>query len=505
MKAFSLWMILAATLPLAAVSTSCGDSSSQEASALGNLQLRLLGHSSSGLAYRLRQATFEITGTSTATLSSETDRDAESLVEELPVGPYEVSLSTGWFLEKQASDGTFERVKAVLTSANPTQFSIAEQQTTKVQFAFKAGDDVIEVGDGQLEIGIVIVDQNGGCPAAAWRHIATLPTTPVKPSRVDGIQRIDSDPDTLVVATQNDGSVCGGGTPAAIWRVELDPATHQATSIAFQQSLDRIQTTRRTLFESSDGTLFVGGGWCGPTPPYYSIDHGRTFLPATGGDYPPNSSFAFAELNGEVYVGTGYNPYPASVYRWTGGGAWTKAFSFPRPHNILQAMAVHRDQLFVGASIYEDSTPCQTASPVYVSSDGQSFAPTNWPPCSSAIAMASTGERLLALAYAGDRASVFDWVPDTQSWTQLAAYPFDNASAASNLFVSHGKAFYAGAVPEGSSSGGLYRSTDGTSWTPIIEQAGLRLDTLTVEGDTLYAAEVPASGGVKIYSLALCD
>jgi len=215
----------------------------------------------------------------------------------------------------------------------------------------------------------------------------------------------------------------------------------------------------------------------------------------------------YGEFQGQVYAGTGYKPYPGSVYRYNGGGSWNRVFSFPPPRNIVQAMAVHQGRLFVGASIYQDPTPCESTSPVYVSSDGVSFTPTQWPPCSSANALASAGDLFLALGNlnTGTGPAVFEWASATESWSQLADYPFDTTAIAQDLFVTSGGAFYVGAVLKGASNGGLYRSEDGMSWAPVVELEGLRLDTLDVEGDTLYAAATPASGGVKIYALDLCE
>src|SRR6187431_1342727 len=102
MKLRSGWMILVAALPLVSLQTSCSERSPQETSAAGTLRLRLTGESSAGHTYRLR--------------------DAESLRHDLPAGEYEILLEAGWFLERQAEDGTFVRVEAVLTSANPAPF-----------------------------------------------------------------------------------------------------------------------------------------------------------------------------------------------------------------------------------------------------------------------------------------------------------------------------------------------------------------------------------------------
>ena len=89
---------------------------------------------------------------------------------------------------------------------------------------------------------------------------------------------------------------------------------------------------------------------------------------------------------------------------------------------------------------------------------------------------------------------MFEWASATESWSKLADYPFDGPSIAQNLFVTSGGAYYAGAVLKGASHGGLYRSKDGISWAPVVELEGLRLDTLNVESDTLYAAATSQIG-----------
>jgi len=143
---------------------------------------------------------------------------------------------------------------------------------------------------------------------------------------------------------------------------------------------------------------------------------------------------------------------------------------------------------------------------VYVTSDGVSFTPTQWPPCSTANALASAGDRLLALGYiVNEPPAVFEWASATESWGELAEYPFDGASVRQSLFVTSGGVFYAGGLLKGASNGGVYRSEDGISWTPVVELEGLRPDMLTVEGDTLYAGATPASGGARIYAMDLCE
>ncbi|HEU5074659.1 MAG TPA: hypothetical protein VFU02_10805 [Polyangiaceae bacterium] len=501
MKLRSGWMLLVAALPFVSLETSCGQTSPQEISDAGTLRLRLTGQSEAGHTYRLRDAELEITGTSSVTLHSEDDPDAESLRHDLPAGAYEILLEDGWFLERQDEDGTFVSVEALLMSANPAPFEIVAQETTNVQLRFQAGDEIVDLGDGTLEVSIAVEEDE--CAPGQWQQIATLPTTPVKPMIVDGIQRIDADPDTLLVATLNDGA-CNEGTPAAIWRIDVDHDTGQATDVSFQLSLDLSQSTHGGLFESSDGTLLTGGGWCGrPMPPYYSTDHGDSFQPAIEGDYPPDATYVYVEFQGQVYAGTGSKL--GSVYRYNGGGSWTLVFSVPPPHNMVEAMAVHQGRLFVGAASAEGSTACfEGASPVYVSSDGVSFTPTHWSPCGGSIrALASTGDRLLALD-AGRTGTVFEWDSATERFSKLAEHPFEAWYIAQNRFVASGGAFYAAAYLKESLDSGIYRSEDGISWAPVVELELTRLDVLNLEGDTLYAAATHPPD-TQIYSLDLCE
>ena len=503
MKLRSGWMLLVAALPLVSVQTSCSEQSPQEISDAGTLQLRLTGQSSAGHTYRLRDADLEITGPTNVTLHSEDDPDAESLRRDLQAGPYEMLLQDGWFLERQDEDGTFVPVEAILMSANPAPFEIVAEETTNVQFKFQAGDEIVDLGDGTLEVSIAVEEEEDECAPGEWQQIATLPTTPTRPILVQGIQRIDTDPDTLLVATLNQD----GCEPAAIWRIDLDHDTGQATDVSFQQSLDLNPSTRGAFFESSDGTLLTGGGSCGPTPPYYSTDHGDSFQPAINGEVPPSST-VYAEFQGQVYAGTG--PYTGSVYRHNGGGSWTQVFSVPPPHNIVKAMAVHQGRLFVGAAIEDDPMECvEEGSPIYVSSDGVSFTPTYWPKCAGSVkALASAGDRLLALGVDLEL-EVFEWASATERFSRLEVLSrFEVWSIAQNRFVASGGAFYAAAMLVGGWDGGIYRSQDGVSWAPILELEGMMeetFDVLNLEGDTLYTAVIAGSGGAKIYALDLCQ
>jgi len=127
----------------------------------GTLRLSLTGVSNSGVKYRLRSGTFVVSGPQEVQLSTTDDDDEVSLRAELPAGQYTVELLNGWFLERER-DGAFVPVEAALVSHNPFGFTISDQSVTGVVFRFRAGDDVVEVGDGTLDVSIAVDDATCG-------------------------------------------------------------------------------------------------------------------------------------------------------------------------------------------------------------------------------------------------------------------------------------------------------------------------------------------------------
>jgi hypothetical protein len=84
----------------------------------------------------------------------------------LPVGSYTLELLPGWSLERESS-GSFAAVQAALVSANPAPFTIADQQTTPVAFAFQTNGEVISLGNGNLHVTIAVNDATPESTAAA--------------------------------------------------------------------------------------------------------------------------------------------------------------------------------------------------------------------------------------------------------------------------------------------------------------------------------------------------
>lgn len=156
----SLWAVVLASLGAPAFMGCSSKEDRTEVESVGTLNLNLTGTSSSGNHYRLRNAIFEVNGPDDVVLFTENDLTASTIRQTLAVGNYIVELVDGWWLERQRA-GKFERVEAAVTSVNPAGFAIQEQGVTGVVFRFKAGDDVIELGHGALDLSIEVEDD--GC------------------------------------------------------------------------------------------------------------------------------------------------------------------------------------------------------------------------------------------------------------------------------------------------------------------------------------------------------
>lgn len=334
---------------------------------------------------------------------------------------------------------------------------------------------------------------------AALEPIATLPSV----DRVEALKVLAGRPNEVVVCTQNVGANCGGGTPATIWKLTLDQSSCGNHRLDRKQSLDQVQNTRQTLFQASDGTLFTGGGWCLFKPPYYSTDLGETWKPATGGTYPPNSTFFLAEFKGRVYAGTGYEPHHAQVYRWLGEGAWERVFDIVPPRSISAAMAAYGGQLFVGANVYWAGAK-SGGTPIYVSSDGNQFSPTEGlaDTYTAVIAILPAGDDLFALVAGPEGSEMVHW--NGKRWEPWAKVAIE--TSARPVVSAKGMIYIAGKMAD---KQGVFATGDGgKTWRdagPTLPQIPYTID---VSGTKLFVGTVAdADHRAYVYAIdiAACE
>ncbi len=331
------------------------------------------------------------------------------------------------------------------------------------------------------------------------------PVGGLSPGIIEAIQVLDEDPNQIVLAVRNQGANCGWGTPVSIWKAILDPATGECL-IEHKQQLSAIQEVRQSVFESSGGILFTGGGWCGYKPPYYSTDYGESWQRADRGVHPPNSTFSYAELNGQVYAGTGYEPYHGEVYRWLGNGSWQRVLDLGRARNIVNTLLAHDGLLFVGSIVYGHSGGgCGGTVPIYVSSDGTTFDATSGiPSCFSISALVEVGDDVVSFAYnranSADR-RIYRWLSDTYQWQEIADinWYLDRATV-----VASGNSLYGlGRVPD-SDPRSVFQSDDlGQTWQQVASFDGADGYTLTAHGNYIYVGTRHDAGTTYLHRMAL--
>lgn len=158
--------LVSAFLSVPVLATGCALDSGEENQSVGTVRMPLRAFSSEGTEYRLRQATFEITGAQNASVLSEDYQTASVAEVVLSVGNYQVELTGSWQMER-VIDGEAEPVEATLVSENPVSFAIQDQGVTSAVFRFEVDGEIVETGEGVLEISIEVdevVDDPGPDP-----------------------------------------------------------------------------------------------------------------------------------------------------------------------------------------------------------------------------------------------------------------------------------------------------------------------------------------------------
>lgn len=167
------WLILAATLLGSSCASPDADSPAEQTpshdeSAVSGLTLALTSADSQNRLYRLRAATFTVqrqdswwggdagSASSSTTLFTEDDPDADQLSVRLTPGAYTVELGGEWYLERITPNGP-ERVEQVVLLGAPVQFAFVDSGWNyDVEFRFGVDGTLIDFRYGDLNIGIGI-------------------------------------------------------------------------------------------------------------------------------------------------------------------------------------------------------------------------------------------------------------------------------------------------------------------------------------------------------------
>ena len=152
------WTVLASMLVGLAL-TACAQTQ-VESEPGGSMRMALAAPGPDGVTYRLRNALFDISGPAQLSLDSESNPDATVLSTVVPAGGYQVSLASGWYIERIAG-GEVIPVNASLQTVNPQQVSLSNNGNTDVLFVFAVNNLPVVFEPGQLNVEIEVVECDG--------------------------------------------------------------------------------------------------------------------------------------------------------------------------------------------------------------------------------------------------------------------------------------------------------------------------------------------------------
>lgn len=329
--------------------------------------------------------------------------------------------------------------------------------------------------------------------------------TAATPWAIDAIVGPSAATDTLVFSSHH-ADFCSDWAPATMWTAGRDYGTGAVSGASAVQELAGNPQVRGTLFEASDQSIFTGAGHCGDATLYRSTDNGLSWQPAATGTGPFNSTFAFAEHDGRVYAGTGYDPAPGQVYRWLdktdAANDWELVATVPSPRTIVRALESFGGSLFAGTqSYYPGSPPAPDAVWVSDSGDGGSFAPTaGIPEDYSVDKLIAVGDTLVAYAFpsqGGSMSQIYRWDDTTRTWDHEGAMPMDFWGSAPVALVLPDNAggVYGFGAPYGSQDRDLYRSVDlGLTWEKVAEHTGPAIESIAMVDQRIYLGTTQGAG-----------
>jgi hypothetical protein len=149
-------------LALAACSSTPIDPSNEQSSTesdSGSISLPLTAEGK-GVTYRLRLASFLITGAAIKARVVKPLDDATVHNEKLPVGDYSILLQNGWVLEKRGiNEMVYTPIKdAKLVTPNPVNVGIDGHIVAQAFFGFSTTSGDVTLGDGSVDIHIGVQD-----------------------------------------------------------------------------------------------------------------------------------------------------------------------------------------------------------------------------------------------------------------------------------------------------------------------------------------------------------
>lgn len=183
-----------AALSLAALAslTACVESEGTGDPDVGTVSIGLAGQGASGAVYRLRDATFTVTGPSSMMVwHTEDDPDRTSLSANVVVGNYTAALANGWRLERLVTGQPPVDVNATLVSPNPAAFAVNPMMRTAVPFRFEVDGGVVDMSQGyditididELTTSIVTMPSSltlsEGASATIGVRLASAPPAPI--------------------------------------------------------------------------------------------------------------------------------------------------------------------------------------------------------------------------------------------------------------------------------------------------------------------------------------
>lgn len=114
----------------------------------GSVSIPLVANAADGSTYRLRSATFDISGSAMVTIASRDSEPREALTTALPPGDYSLYLRPGFRVVEIKPDGSEVPADASLVSSNPAHFEIGQMSDARLKLRFKSGDKELAFGDG---------------------------------------------------------------------------------------------------------------------------------------------------------------------------------------------------------------------------------------------------------------------------------------------------------------------------------------------------------------------